>query len=100
MANEAPEYKYLRLYDWADKEKTRPLREVPVLRMDKYNRNSKQRILIWSGDPDDFNYVIYPDYDTAYPEFDNKVQQQRYSQRYLYTLTNESLDAVLDEIME
>ena len=75
--------KKLRLYDWQDKTQEHLLREVTVLRADDLTRNGKKRIFVWSAD-DEFNYLLYPDYNTAYPEFDNRVQQQRYAERYLY----------------
>jgi hypothetical protein len=92
--------KFLRLYDWQDKDKKRPLREVPVLRIDQYNRNSKERLLVWSEDPDEFNYVVFPEYGTAYPEYDNIVQQQRYARRYLFEFAEASLDETLDTVFE
>ena len=76
--------KAIRLFDWNDDQFAQPLREVPVLRADPLTRNGKQRIFVWSGGDEDFNYMLYPDYGTAYPEYDNRVQQQRYARRYRY----------------
>jgi len=75
--------KAIRLYDWEDEQCEHLLREVAVRRADDLTRNSKRRIFVWS-DSDEFNYTLYPDYGTAYPEFDNRVQQQRYAERYRY----------------
>jgi hypothetical protein len=75
--------KAIRLYDWNDKQLQHPLREVGVLRADDMTRNGKKRLFVWSAD-DQFNYMLYPDYGTAYPEYDNRVQQQRYAERFLY----------------
>ena len=75
--------KAIRLYDWTDKHMEHCLKEVQVLRQDDMTRNGKQRFFIWTAD-DEFNYLLYPDYGTAYPEFDNRVQQQRYAERYRY----------------
>jgi hypothetical protein len=75
--------KAIRLFDWADKEMQQCLKEVTVLRADDATRNQKKRIYVWSAD-DEFNYLLYPDYGTAYPEYENRTQQQRYAERYLY----------------
>lgn len=77
------EMKSIRLFDWQDDQYERVLREVPVLRADTMTRNGKKRIFVWS-EGDEFNYMLYPDFGTAYPEFDNRVQQQRYARRYRY----------------
>ena len=100
MDTTTPNSKYLRLYDWHDKELKRPLHEVPVLRIDQYNRNGKERLLVWSADPDEFNFVVFPTYGTAYPEYDNIVQQQRYARRYLFEFSDSSLDETLDTVFE
>jgi hypothetical protein len=83
-----PAKQTLRLYNWYDKDKARPVREFPLARLDAANRNGKQRFFAWSADPDEFNYYLYPDFGTAYPEFDNRVQLQRPSKRYLYELSD------------
>ena len=76
--------KAIRLYDWEDTERQHCLAEVEVLRVDDYTQNGKRRQYLWSGGDEEFNYVLYPDFGTAYPEFDNLLQQQRYARRYLY----------------
>jgi hypothetical protein len=78
---------FLKLYNFHDKDKTRLLREIPLARLDAANRNGKQRFFAWSADPDEMNFYIYPDFGTAYPEFENRLQQQRPGKRYLYELT-------------
>lgn len=72
------------LYDWLDKDKATPLREVPVHSTQDLTRNGKKRIYVWTGDDEEFNFTLYPDYGTAYPEFDARVQKQRIAERYLY----------------
>lgn len=76
----------LKLYRWEDSELSRPVREIDLLRVDDLTRNSKKRLYAWSGDEDEMNYLLYPDYGTAYPEFDNRVQKQRPGIRYRYEL--------------
>jgi hypothetical protein len=66
----------LRLYNFYDKARNRPVREMPVARLDAANRNGKQRFFAWIADADEMNYYLYPDYGTAYPEFDNRIQLQ------------------------
>ena len=78
----------LRLYRWEDNELSRPVREIDLLRVDDLTRNSKKRLFAWSGDEDEMNYLLYPDYGTAYPEFDNRVQKQRPGVRYRYELSD------------
>ena len=78
----------LRLYRWEDSELSRPVREIDLLRVDDLTRNSKKRLFAWSGDEDEMNYLLYPDYGTAYPEFDNRVQKQRPGVRYRYELSD------------
>jgi len=75
--------KAIRLYDWHDSQKTQMLREVAVVRADDYTQNGKKRVFIWSKE-DEFNYVLYPEDGTAYPEYENRLQQQRITARYLY----------------
>lgn len=75
--------KAIRLYDWQDSELARPLREVRAKRVDDYTRNGKARLFFWS-DGDEFDYVLYPEHGTAYPEYDNRIQQQRIAERYRY----------------
>lgn len=75
--------KAIRLYDWEDTDKQHVLREVRILRADDLTRNGKTRIYAWS-EGDNFNYMLYPTDGTAYPEHDNRVQQQRHTERYLY----------------
>jgi hypothetical protein len=77
----------LRLYNFYDKGKSRPVREFPLARLDAADRNGKRRYFAWSADPDEMNYYLYPEFGTAYPEFDNRLQLQRPSKRYLYELT-------------
>ena len=77
----------LKLYRWEDKDHSRAVREIDLLRIDDLTRNSKKRLYAWSGDDDEMNYILYPDYGTAYPEFDNRIQKQRPGVRYLYELT-------------
>ncbi|MEZ5338088.1 MAG: hypothetical protein R3F46_07450 [bacterium] len=78
----------LKLYRWDDRELDRPVREIDLLRVDDLTRNSKKRLFAWSGDEDEMNYMLYPDYGTAYPEFDNRVQKQRPGIRYRYELSD------------
>ncbi|MCB1217027.1 hypothetical protein KDL44_06525 [bacterium] len=78
----------LKLYRWDDRELDRPVREIDLLRVDDLTRNSKKRLFAWSGDEDEMNYMLYPDYGTAYPEFDNRVQKQRPGIRYRYVLSD------------
>ncbi|MCB1185892.1 hypothetical protein KDL29_01885 [bacterium] len=77
----------LKLYRWEDKELSRPVREIDLLRVDDLTRNSKKRLFAWSGDEDEMNYLLYPDYGTAYPEFDNRIQKQRPGIRYRFVLS-------------
>ena len=79
----------LKLYNYHDKAKSRPVREIPLARLDPADRNGKQRFFAWSADADEMNYYLYPDYGTAYPEFENRLQEQRPAKRYLYELTEE-----------
>lgn len=79
----------LKLYRWEDKELSRTVREINLLRLDDLTRNSKKRLYAWSGDDDEMNYILYPDYGTAYPEFDNRIQKQRPGVRYRYKLKEE-----------
>ena len=72
------------LYDWLDKEKRNPLEEIPVHSTEDLTRNGKKRIYVWTGDDEEFNFTLYPDYGTAYPEYDARVQKQRIAERYLY----------------
>lgn len=76
--------KKIRLYDWNDPDRTRVIHEVEVLRVDDMTRNGKERLFVWSAGNDDFNYMLYPAYGTAYPEYENRIQQQRYAERYFY----------------
>lgn len=73
------------LYDWDDKGKQHELRKVRILRADDLTRNGKARIYAWS-EGNNLNYMLYPTESTAYPEFDNRVQQQRHTERYLYSV--------------
>ena len=75
--------KAIQLFDWQDTAMQRPLREVRINRVDDYTRNGKARLFVWS-DGDEFDYVLYPEYQTAYPEYDNRIQQQRIAERYRY----------------
>jgi hypothetical protein len=81
------EQQVLKLFNFYDKARTRPVREIPLARLDPANRNGKQRFFAWSADQDEMNYYLYPDFGTAYPEFENRLQQQRPAKRYLYELT-------------
>jgi len=76
--------KTIRLFDWDDKDKQSAVREIAVVKTDNLTRNGKERIYVWTGDGEDANYTLYPQYGTAYPEFDNRVQEQRIAVRYLY----------------
>lgn len=76
--------KAIRLYDWHDTERQHVLHEIPVLKTDVLTRNGKERIYVWTGGDEEFNYTLYPQYGTAYPEYDNRVQQQRIARRYFY----------------
>jgi hypothetical protein len=75
----------IRLYDWHDVEKQHPLRDLRVASTQPLTRNGKERVFVWT-DGEDCNYILYPQYGTAYPEFDNRVQQQRIAKRYLYEI--------------
>ena len=72
------------LYDWKDKDKQHPLKELPVHSTEDLTRNGKKRIFVWTGADEESNYTLYPDYGTAYPEFEGRVQRQRIAERYLY----------------
>ena len=72
------------LYDWLDKAKTHPLMEVPVQTTEDLTRNGKRRVYVWTGKDQEYNLLLYPDYGTAYPEHDGRVQKQRIAERYLY----------------
>ncbi len=74
----------IRLYEWNDVEKQHPVREVRVLSTKPLTRNGKERIFVWTAEDEEFNYILYPQYGTAYPEYDNRIQQQRIAKRYLY----------------
>jgi len=76
--------KAIRLYDWQDAEMQRPLREVRVLTTEKLTRNGKERVFVWTDEGEEFNYILYPQYGTAYPEYDNRIQLQRIARRYRY----------------
>jgi hypothetical protein len=76
----------LRLYSFHDKQKSRILREIPLAQLDAANRNSKLRLFAWSADPDEMNYYLYPEFGTAYPEFENRLQEQRPGKRFRYDL--------------
>jgi hypothetical protein len=79
----------LKLYNFHDKAKARAVREIPLARLDPADRNGKPRFFAWSADPDEMNFYLYPDFGTAYPEFENRLQLQRPGKRYLYELTGE-----------
>ena len=74
----------IKLYDWNDTALATCLREVIVHETQDLSRNGKQRLLVWARDKDEYNYLLYPDFGTAYPEFDNRVQMQRHAERYRY----------------
>jgi hypothetical protein len=76
----------IRLYDWNDAEKQHLVREVRVLSTKPLTRNGKERIFVWTAEDEEFNYILYPQYGTAYPEYDNRIQQQRIAKRYLYEI--------------
>ena len=76
--------KAIKLYDWFDVNRERVVREVPVFKTDDLTRNGKQRIFVWSGEGEEFNYILYPQYGTAYPEYEYRIQHQRIAQRYYY----------------
>ena len=78
--------KAIELYDWADTEKQNVIRTVPVQETENLNRNGKERIFVWTGDDEGFNYTLYPQYGTAYPEYEYRIQQQRIAERYLYSV--------------
>lgn len=75
----------IRLYDWHDVEKQHVVRELRVASTQPLTRNGKERIFVWTAGGD-CNYILYPQYGTAYPEFDNRVQQQRIASRFLYEI--------------
>lgn len=81
------EAQVLRIYSYHDKDKSRALREIPLARLDSADRNGKQRFYAWSADPDEMNYYLYPAFGTAYPEFENRLQEQRPGKRFLYELS-------------
>jgi hypothetical protein len=76
--------KSIKLYDWFDINREHVVREVQVLKTDDLTRNGKQRIFVWSGEGEEFNYILYPQYSTAYPEYEYRIQNQRIAQRYYY----------------
>lgn len=80
--------KAIKLYDWADTQKLTVLRTVPVQEAENLNRNGKVRIFVWTGDSEEFNYTLYPQYGTAYPEYEYRIQQQRIAERYLYEVVD------------
>lgn len=80
--------KAIKLYDWADTQKLSVVRTVPVQEAENLNRNGKERIYVWTGDSEEFNYTLYPQYGTAYPEYEYRIQQQRIAERYLYEVVD------------
>ena len=80
--------KAIKLYDWADTEKLDVVRTVPVQEVQNLNRNGKERIYVWTGDSEEFNYTLYPQYGTAYPEYEYRIPQQRIAERYLYEVVD------------
>jgi hypothetical protein len=76
--------KAIRLYDWEDKFKRRPVREVPVADTSDLTRNGVRRVYVWTRGLEEPNFVLYPEQGTAYPEFDERLQKQRNSRIYLY----------------
>jgi hypothetical protein len=76
--------KAIRLYDWGDKERRRPLREVRVAATTDLTRNGVKRVYVWTEGLDENNLMLYPDKGTAYPEFDERLQKQRNSKIFLY----------------
>lgn len=78
--------KAIELYDWADTKKLKVIRTVPVQETENLNRNGKERIFVWTGDGQEFNYTLYPQYGTAYPEYEYRIQAQRIAERYLYSV--------------
>ena len=78
--------KAIKLYDWADTKKQHLLRTVPVQETQNLNRNGKERIFVWTGDNEKFNYTLYPQYGTAYPEYEYRIQQQLIAEVFLYSV--------------
>ena len=80
--------KTILLYDWEDKVLAHAVREVRVQRLDDLTRNGVKRFFAWSDGEEEFNFMLYPGGEhgdgVAYPEYDNRVQQQRYAERYIY----------------
>jgi hypothetical protein len=80
--------KAIRIYDWSDKGRERPLKEVPVLTTQNLTRNGIKRVYVWTKDDTGFNYTLYPDAGTAYPEYDERLQKQRIDTVYLYDVVD------------
>jgi hypothetical protein len=76
--------KALRLYDWEDKLKRRPVKDIPVAETSDLTRNGVSRVYVWTAGLEEPNFVLYPQNGTAYPEFDERLQKQRNSRVYLY----------------
>ena len=76
--------KAIRLYNWEDKQKKHCLREVRVLKTESLTRNKKERIFVWSTEDEECNYTLYPDYGTAYPEYESRIQLQRIGEVFWY----------------
>lgn len=74
----------IRLYDWQDKQHRKVLREVKVLSTTSLTRNGKKRVYAWSNGEDEPNYMLYPDYGTAYPDYEERPQKQRIGKIFLY----------------
>ena len=76
--------KTIRLYAWEDTAREHPVREVSVTKTEDLTRNGVRRIYVWTGADEEFNYTLYPEHATAYPECENRVQLQRISECFLY----------------
>lgn len=74
----------IRLYDWGDKLKRRPLKEVRVNTLQDMTRNGVKRIYVWTEGRDESNLMLYPASGTAYPEFEERLQKQRTGKIFLY----------------
>lgn len=74
----------IRLYDWQDKQKRRPLRELAVRETTDMTRNGTRRLYAWTDGDEQPNLMLYPDKGTAYEDYEERPQKQRIGVVYLY----------------
>ena len=80
--------KKIRLFEWEDTAKSHPVRDVVVDKTEDLTRNGVKRTYCWTGGDEEFNFTLYPDQGTAYPECDNLLQRQRISECFLYDVVD------------